>query len=224
MIRFLNVLAVIALIASASAAYSVKYETILVAEKLRKREAEIGKERDSIAVLQAEWQLLNRPSRLQLYARPEFGLQAITARQMGQAKDVPIVRIEDDKIDALLTGTLLPKASLPGKESPPKTGGQTPASPNMAARKTDGGTQSIATARPQTVRALEPNPKTAMTPRSAPLPIVQPGTGGEAGARTVEGPARNPLNLVPPAPIPTHPAPAKPPSGLSSLIGQVLGR
>ena len=69
MIRFLNFLALAAVIGTATWAYSVKYETILVAEKLKKRQTELRHERDAISVLEAEWQLLNRPARLATLAK-----------------------------------------------------------------------------------------------------------------------------------------------------------
>ncbi len=49
MMRTFNILAIATLIGSATAAYSVKYETILVAEKLKKRQTELRREKDAIA-------------------------------------------------------------------------------------------------------------------------------------------------------------------------------
>ena len=45
-------------IASAVYAYSIKYETLYYAEQVAKLKAKVQRERDAIAVLQAEWQLL----------------------------------------------------------------------------------------------------------------------------------------------------------------------
>ena len=106
MMRTFNILAIATLIGSATAAYSVKYETILVAEKLRKRQAELMREKDAIAVLQAEWQILNRPTRLQALAPPEAGMQQLSARQIVRASDVPQRGAEVDPLESMLTGSV----------------------------------------------------------------------------------------------------------------------
>lgn len=125
MIRLLNVLALIAVISSATWAYSVKYETILVAEKLRKREAELNREKDAVAILQAEWHLLNRPERLQSLAKPEAGMQTISAKQVVRPADIPMATPgKADAIDSLLTGSIPTPDSA--RKSPAKSAGTTP--------------------------------------------------------------------------------------------------
>ena len=106
MMRTFNILAIATLIGSATAAYSVKYETILVAEKLKKRQAELLREKDAIAVLKAEWQILNRPTRLQALAPPEAGMQQLSARQILRAGDVPQRGAEVDPLESMLTGSI----------------------------------------------------------------------------------------------------------------------
>ena len=107
MIRLFNLLALIAVIGSATWAYTVKYETIFAAEKLRKREAELGREQDAVAILKAEWQLLNRPERLHTLAKPEAGMQQLSARQVVRPADVPrAAPATGDRIDDLLTGSI----------------------------------------------------------------------------------------------------------------------
>jgi len=129
MMRTFNILAIATLIGSATAAYSVKYETILVAEKLRKRQAELMREKDAIAVLQAEWQILNRPTRLQALAPPEAGMQQLSARQIVRASDVPKRGAEVDPLESMLTGSIDAKpATTPVKtQARPAT---TPSSPS----------------------------------------------------------------------------------------------
>ena len=65
MIRLLNLLAVCGLIASAIYAYSTKYDTLYQGGQVSKLKTALHKERQAIAVLRAEWQLLTRPDRLQ---------------------------------------------------------------------------------------------------------------------------------------------------------------
>lgn len=127
MIKILNVLAILALIGSATAAYSVKYETILMAEKLKKRENERGREQHAIAVLKAEWNLLNRPERLAKLAPPEAGMQVLNVRQIVRAIDIPQAGADVDTIAKALDGTLT--GSLATPDSTRKTTGRTPGAP-----------------------------------------------------------------------------------------------
>lgn len=160
MIRLLNVLALIAVISSATWAYSVKYETILVAEKLRKREAELNREKDAVAILQAEWHLLNRPERLQSLAKPEAGMQTISAKQVVRPADIPMATPgKADAIDSLLTGSIPTPDSA--RKSPAKSAGTTPG----AAPKSG-----------QTVKTAVPSSTTAAAPVAA-APEARPSSG-----------------------------------------------
>lgn len=195
MIRTLNVLAIAALIGSATVAYSVKYETILVAEKLKKREAELQREKDALAVLKAEWQLLNRPSRLAGLARPETGLQPLTVRQIVRADEVPIAKPENDPLARQLDGLLTGSIAVPAATPRPQRIGQTAATPRPAA----------ASATPRPGAAPRAPAATQPLPRPASAKLRPPGGG--------------PTNLRPPAPVPsTAAAPAKP-----DLITRTLG-
>lgn len=176
MIRFLNILALAALIGSATWAYSVKYETILVAEKLRKREAELQRERDAIAILKAEWQLLNRPERLQFLAKPEAGMQPMSARQVVEAKDVPVAPVKTDKIDDLLTGSI-----------------STPDSSAKAPKSTKGTT----TASVSPTGAIRPKPMTT-TPAAKPGEAKKTPEKAKTSAKNATG---APSRLTPPAPV-----------------------
>lgn len=179
MIRFLNILALIAMIGSATWAYSVKYETILVAEKLHKREAELGRERDAIAILQAEWQLLNRPLRLQALAAPEAGMRPISARQVVHPADVPQSAPDNDnKLEALLTG------SIPTPDSAHKSAtksGNMPSRPTGRAATPSGTAKVAAKSTGQT--------KTASGTR-APIRLVPPAkVGPQSGVEAAAAPA-----------------------------------
>ena len=65
MIRLLSHHRDLRLIASAGYAYSIKYETLYYAEQVAKLKSKVQREREVIAVLQAEWHYLDRPDRLQ---------------------------------------------------------------------------------------------------------------------------------------------------------------
>lgn len=198
MIRFLNLLALAALIGSATWAYSVKYETILVSEKLRKREAELQRERDAIAILKAEWHLLNRPERLQLLAKPEAGMQPMSARQVVEAKDVPVAPVKSDKIDDLLTGSI----STPDSASKPA----------KSAKSTT--TASVAPA-----GAARPKPVTT-------TPAAKPGQAKKTPekAKTLPKMASGaPARLMPPAPVGGNaPAPRSEGGGLTGFLKKLI--
>jgi len=82
MLRFLNVLAIAALIGSALYAYSIKYETILYSEQIVKVQHEIQREQDKIGMLRAEWAYLMRPERLQALSEKHLELQQIGRDQV----------------------------------------------------------------------------------------------------------------------------------------------
>lgn len=214
MIRLLNLLALIAVISSATWAYSVKYETILVAEKLRKREAELSREKDAVAILQAEWHLLNRPERLQSLAKPEAGMQTVSAKQIVRPADIPMATPgKMDAIDSLLTGSIPTPDSA--KKSPAKSAGTTPG----AAPKSG-----------QTVKTASPSPTTG----NAKAPAKATNATAKAGSSTkTAGKTNAPIRLTPPAKVGAQPktapavaaAPApeaKPSGGLSGFLKKLI--
>jgi hypothetical protein len=118
MLRLLNLLAILGLLSTAAWAYSIKYDTIYYAEQVKKLEKRLDRERDAITTLRAEWQHINKPTRLQLLADRHLQLQALQATQIVKAMDLPAKPQEQDllgsKLDQLLTGT------VPAKPTPPK--------------------------------------------------------------------------------------------------------
>lgn len=122
MLRFLNIVAISMLVATAGWAYQTKYETIRYAEEVRKLEHKVEKERDQIAILKAEWQLLNRPARLEVLAQ-KLEMRPLRPSQVARAQDLPERGKEVDhigaKLDALLTGSIPPNSARP-------TAGKTP--------------------------------------------------------------------------------------------------
>ena len=141
MLRFLNVIAIAALIGSASWAYSVKYDTIYYVEQIKKNEAKIERERDAIAILKAEWQFMTKPGRLQIFSDRHLGLQPMKAGQIIRANELPDRKNQPDAIAEKLedlgitTGSTpnqglrssgrTPTATPSAKSSAPATGGKT---------------------------------------------------------------------------------------------------
>ena len=158
-------------------AYSVKYETILVAEKLKKREGELAREKDAITILKAEWQLLNRPARLQALAAPEPGVQQLLARQIVRVGDIPQAKPEGDKLGTALDGLLT--GSIPAAENARKATGK-PVSPpgaNVSTRPVQK-VNVLATPRPTPAKAVIPAKALPKVATSAPLSLQPPPNRG----------------------------------------------
>lgn len=131
MIRFLHLLAITGLIASAGWAYSVKYDTLFYSEEVVKLRRKIERERDTIAVMKAEWALLTRPDRLQRLADQSLNLQPMTTFQLGKLSDLPQRPPKSDaigmKLEALIREpTATPKDKRPGDARTPTTTGSLP--------------------------------------------------------------------------------------------------
>ncbi|MDJ1158618.1 hypothetical protein QNA08_10260 [Chelatococcus sp. SYSU_G07232] len=98
MMRFLHIIAIAALVASAGYAYSIKYDTIYYAEQVAKLKSRIQREKDAIAVLRAEWQHLNRSDRLQVLAERHLDLQPLSINQIVRMSDIPTRQPKIDEI------------------------------------------------------------------------------------------------------------------------------
>ncbi|GEO12791.1 cell division protein FtsL [Microvirga aerophila] len=123
MIRLLHIIAITALFASAIYAYSVKYETLYYVEQVAKLKSKVQRERDIIAVLQAEWQYLDRPDRLQDAVGQHLDLQPLKIQQLARLSDLPNRPEREDgigrKLEAL--GLLEPTATPKDKKSESRT-------------------------------------------------------------------------------------------------------
>jgi cell division protein FtsL len=122
--RFLHVLAIGAVIASAAYVYGVKYQTIYASEQIVKTRHLIAKERDAIKVLRAEYAHLVRPDRLQALADRQLEMQPLALTQIVKADDLPEPAAKVDSI-----GRKLESMGLPGLPATPSAGvtGATPA-------------------------------------------------------------------------------------------------
>ena len=129
MIRLLNLIAVLGLIGSAIYAYSIKYDTLYQAGQVSKARTQLQKERQAIAVLRAEWQLLTRPDRLQAAVERYLALEPIGTAHLGRLSDLPARPDRGDEIGRLLAATATPKekpVAGRGGDEPRTTGSITP--------------------------------------------------------------------------------------------------
>ena len=129
--RLIHIRVICGLIGSAGYAYSVKYATLYHAEQVAKLKAKVQKEREAIAVLKAEWHLLNRPDRLQAVADRHLDLQPLNIQQLARLSDLPDRPQRSDEIGrklealGLLQPTATPKDGRAGDARTPVT--RTPA-------------------------------------------------------------------------------------------------
>src|SRR6185503_8885044 len=75
MLRFVNICLVLALVALAYVIYEGKYEARALDEDIGGLRKDIETERDAVAVLRAEWSLLNRPERIERLAEKHLKLK-----------------------------------------------------------------------------------------------------------------------------------------------------
>lgn len=125
MIRLLNLLAVVGLVASAIYAYSIKYDTLYQTAQVSKLKSQLHTERQAIAVLRAEWQLLTRPDRLQAAVEKHLALEPIGTEHLGRVSDLAARRDRGDEIGRLLAATATPK-ERPEQRPEPRTTGSLP--------------------------------------------------------------------------------------------------
>jgi cell division protein FtsL len=82
MLRFVNICLVLGLVALAYVIYEVKYEARGLDEGIAGLKKDIESERDAVAVLRAEWSLLNRPERIQRLAEKYLKLAPAQPHQL----------------------------------------------------------------------------------------------------------------------------------------------
>ncbi len=117
MIRFVNILAVLALVGAAVYAYSIKYATVFSAEEIVKLKHEIKAKQDRIGMLRAEWAYLVRPERVQALADKLLDLAPIGLAQIVKADALPA---KAPRIDSI--GRKLEELGLGEPTNTPKDG------------------------------------------------------------------------------------------------------
>jgi hypothetical protein len=120
--RLLNIFVIGALILAASFVYKIKFDSTLQAERVAKLAGELRGERNSIAILRAEWAKLDTPSRIQGLTDRHLALRSILPTQFDNLDRLPerppvvVAPPYDDPIGAMI-GSSAPDAtgSVPGR-------------------------------------------------------------------------------------------------------------
>ena len=92
MMRTLDLVLVGAMIAAATVTYQIKHAAEGKLEEVRELQAQITLQEETIDLLEADWSLLNQPSRLQRLStafEAELGLKPIEPWQMAEPDELP---------------------------------------------------------------------------------------------------------------------------------------
>src|SRR6478672_9139961 len=111
MLRFINICLVIALVALAYVIYEGKYAARALDEDISGLRKDIETEQDAVAVLHAEWSLLNRPERIERLATKYLKLAPARPPQL-----VTLDTVSDSDFERVRTGAAdeaLPAVSGP---------------------------------------------------------------------------------------------------------------
>jgi hypothetical protein len=103
-LRILNLVVIGALVLAAAYVYRIKFDSTLQAERLAKMRTEIRRERDTIAMLRAEWGELDSPARIEALAKRFLPLKPIAPTQfdtLDQLPDRPPQFIKPDSADPI---------------------------------------------------------------------------------------------------------------------------
>jgi cell division protein FtsL len=120
MLRFVNVCLALGLVALAYVIYEVKYEARTLDDDIALLKKDIEAERDAVAVLRAEWSLLNRPERIERLAEKYLKLAPAKPNQL-----VTLDTLKDSDFDG--TGMVV---AAPAKSTPTKpAAAKAPAAP-----------------------------------------------------------------------------------------------
>lgn len=95
MLRTFDVILMGVMVAAAVVTYSIKHKADLKLEEVRKLEAEIKLEKDTIDLLRADWALLTQPNRLHRLVnayQDELGLSPTLPTQLAQPRELPMLR------------------------------------------------------------------------------------------------------------------------------------
>lgn len=157
MLKLLHVLAIGGLIASAGYVYRVKYDTLYQQEEVAKLRNAVKRERDAIAVLRAEWQMLDRPERIQALVQHNLDLQPLNVGQFAKLDEIPMRQPRGDEIGKKLELLGLAQPTETPRDTRP-TATRTGPTRTGATRPSDLLTTGSIRPAPNTTRPVPPQP------------------------------------------------------------------
>lgn len=198
MFRIANVVMVGALLVTAAVVYQLKYASTAEAERLASLRSQIRKERETIAVLKAEWARRTSPVFVQGLVERHLDLKRLDVDSFSNLDDLPAKPVGSDDgiggiIEALVDAPLVTSSTRsPSSATPvPASGGSGATVPSASALRPAG-----ASVKPAPAPAARPAPRPA--PQAQVLPPPQAYVPPPAAA-----PAPNPLApMLPPGSLP----------------------
>ena len=97
MFRTLDIILVLVMTAVATVTYTLKHQAELKLEEVRRIEADIKLERDTIDLLRADWALLTQPARLKTLIttyQAELQLAPTDSTQLVQPSELPMLKAD----------------------------------------------------------------------------------------------------------------------------------
>ncbi|GLI20760.1 MULTISPECIES: hypothetical protein [Xanthobacter] len=200
MFRVANAVMIVALLVTAAVVYQLKVSSTAEAERLATLRTQIRKERDSIALMRAEWARRTSPIYIQGLAERHLDMKRLDVDSISSLDDLPAKPASGGDgiggmIEALVDAPLVTSSA-----------GSKPSASTTAPTSSGGATV------PAT---------SALRPANA--PVSKPAASASAAPRP---PAARPLPPMQPAPAAAAPAPAPPPeptNPLEKLSGFLAG-
>jgi len=107
MLRTFDIVLIAVMTVTATVTYSIKHRAELKLDEVKRLEAEIKLEKDTIDLLKADWALLTQPNRLEklitVYAG-ELKLVPTDSRQIAQEMELPMLKADVPATEAAETG------------------------------------------------------------------------------------------------------------------------
>ncbi|MCV9961029.1 hypothetical protein OIU34_03870 [Pararhizobium sp. BT-229] len=108
MLRTLDIVLIVVMTAAATVTYTIKHRAENKLEDVRKLEAEIKLEEDTIDLLRADWALLNQPNRLERLVtvyQQDLQLGQTASTQIARPEELPMLKADlpppDDVLEAM---------------------------------------------------------------------------------------------------------------------------
>jgi cell division protein FtsL len=108
MLKFLNTCLVVAVLGSGFLLYTLELQTRKTEREIAELKRDLASERETIKLLDAEWNSLTRPERLQALAKQHLGLKPVSQLQMMSESEIaarvpaePIVKLEEEGKDTI---------------------------------------------------------------------------------------------------------------------------
>lgn len=129
MLRSFDVVLIGVMVTAAVVTYTIKHKAELKLEEVRRLEAEIRLEKDTIDLLKADWALLTQPSRLQrliAHYSGELKLAPTLPTQLARPNELPMLKAqlphppgsdEGMSVEAAIAAAAAPSAGAPIRSS-----------------------------------------------------------------------------------------------------------